>query len=35
MTPATRHDLIEKLTDLQQLSPDVRFGQLPRRRCCV
>jgi hypothetical protein len=28
MTPATQHQLIEKLTDLQQLSPDVRFGQL-------
>ncbi len=28
MIPATRHELIEKLTDLQQLSPDVRFGQL-------
>jgi hypothetical protein len=26
--PATQHDLIEKLVDLQQLSPDVRFGQL-------
>jgi hypothetical protein len=28
MTPATQHDLIEKLSDLHQLSPDVRFGQL-------
>jgi hypothetical protein len=28
MIPATQHELIEKLTDLQQLSPDVRFGQL-------
>ena len=28
MTPATQHELIEKLADLQQLSPGVRFGQL-------
>jgi hypothetical protein len=28
MIPATQHELIEKLNDLQQLSPDVRFGQL-------
>jgi hypothetical protein len=28
MIPATPHELIEKLSDLQQLSPDVRFGQL-------
>jgi len=28
MIPASQHELIEKLTDLQQLSPDVRFGQL-------
>jgi hypothetical protein len=28
MIPATRHELIEKLADLGQLSPDVRFGQL-------
>ena len=28
MIPATQHELIEKLSDLQQLSPDVRFGQL-------
>jgi hypothetical protein len=28
MIPATHHELIEKLADLQQLSPDVRFGQL-------
>ena len=28
MIPTTQHELIEKLTDLQQLSPDVRFGQL-------
>jgi hypothetical protein len=27
MIPATRHELTEKLTDLRQLSPDVRFGQ--------
>ncbi len=28
MIQATQHELIEKLADLQQLSPDVRFGQL-------
>lgn len=28
MIQATPHVLIEKLVDLQQLSPDVRFGQL-------
>jgi hypothetical protein len=28
MTPAAQHELIEKVTDLQQLSPDVPFGQL-------
>jgi hypothetical protein len=28
MIPAIQHELIEKLTELQQLSPDVRFGQL-------
>jgi hypothetical protein len=28
MIPETWHELLEKLTDLQQLSPDVRFGQL-------
>lgn len=28
MIPATQHELIEKLADLQHLSPDVRFGQL-------
>lgn len=28
MIQATQHELIERLTDLQQLSPDVRFGQL-------
>jgi hypothetical protein len=28
MTPATQHELIEKLAEIQQLSPDVRFGQL-------
>jgi hypothetical protein len=28
MNPVTQHELIEKLTDLQQSSPDVRFGQL-------
>ena len=28
MIPATHHPLIEKLADLRQLSPEVRFGQL-------
>jgi hypothetical protein len=28
MIQATQHGLIEKLAELQQLSPDVRFGQL-------
>jgi len=28
MIPSSQHELIEKVTDLQQLSPDVRFGQL-------
>lgn len=28
MISATGHELIEKLADLLQLSPDVRFGQL-------
>jgi hypothetical protein len=28
MIPVTEHELIEKLIDLQQLSPDIRFGQL-------
>ena len=28
MIPATHHELIEKLADLRQLSPEVRFGQL-------
>ena len=28
MIPATQHELLEKLNDLQQLSPGVRFGQL-------
>jgi hypothetical protein len=28
MIQATRDELIERLADLQQLSPDVRFGQL-------
>ncbi len=26
MIPATQHELIEKLADLQLLSPDIRFG---------
>jgi hypothetical protein len=28
MIPVTEHELIEKLADLRQLSPHVRFGQL-------
>jgi hypothetical protein len=28
MTPTTHHELIEKLADIHQLSPGVRFGQL-------
>ncbi len=28
MTPMTQHELIEKLADIHQLSPDIRFGQL-------
>ena len=28
MTPAIQHELIEKLADIHQLSPDIRFGQL-------
>ena len=28
MTPATQTDLIEKLVEIRDLSPDVRFGQL-------
>jgi len=28
MIAATHHELIEKLADVQRLSPDVRFGQL-------
>jgi hypothetical protein len=28
MTPAIQNELIEKLVDLRDLSPDVRFGQL-------
>ena len=28
MIQATQHELIERLAELQQLSPDVRFGQL-------
>ena len=28
MIPATQHELIEKLAEIHQLSPDVRFGQL-------
>ncbi|HWE39745.1 MAG TPA: hypothetical protein VG406_24565 [Isosphaeraceae bacterium] len=28
MTPTTQHELIEKLVDIHQLSPGVRFGEL-------
>ena len=28
MTPATQHDLMEKLADIHQLSPSIRFGEL-------
>jgi len=28
MIPVIHHELIEKLADLYQLTPDVRFGQL-------
>jgi hypothetical protein len=28
MIPATQHELIETLVDIQRLSPAVRFGQL-------
>jgi hypothetical protein len=28
MTPTIQQELIEKLTEIHQLSPDVRFGQL-------
>jgi hypothetical protein len=28
MIPATQHELIEKLAELCELSPDIRFGQL-------
>lgn len=28
MTPTTQHELIEKLADIHQLSPGVRFGEL-------
>lgn len=28
MTPATQNELIDKLVDLRELSPEVRFGQL-------
>jgi hypothetical protein len=28
MIPTTQHQLIEKLADIHQLSPDVRFGEL-------
>jgi hypothetical protein len=28
MTPTTQQELIEKLADIHQLSPSVRFGQL-------
>ena len=28
MTPTTQHELIEKLADIHQLSPGIRFGEL-------
>jgi hypothetical protein len=28
VTPTTQHELIEKLVDIHQLSPGVRFGEL-------
>ncbi len=28
MIPVTQNELLEKLNDLRELSPDVRFGQL-------
>ncbi len=28
MIPTTKHELIEKLVDIDHLSPDIRFGQL-------
>ncbi len=28
MTPATQTDLVEKLAEIRDLSPEVRFGQL-------
>ena len=28
MMPTTQHELIEKLADIHQLSPNIRFGQL-------
>jgi hypothetical protein len=28
MTPTTQQELIEKLADIQLLSPDIRFGEL-------
>ena len=28
MIPIAQHELIEKLVELRELSPDVRFGQL-------
>jgi hypothetical protein len=28
MTPTTQHELLERLADLHQLSPHVRFGEL-------
>jgi hypothetical protein len=28
MTPTTQHELLEKLADLHQLSPRIRFGEL-------
>jgi hypothetical protein len=28
MTPTTQHELMEKLADIHQLSPGIRFGEL-------
>ena len=28
MIPITRHELMERLADIHQLSPDIRFGRL-------
>jgi hypothetical protein len=28
MTPTTQHEMMEKLADIHQLSPGIRFGEL-------